>query len=53
MSGGAIMISDMFNNVLKARVDALRNELSALVATNMELPLRAPSSRKVKESRRN
>jgi|SRR5271154_7139241 hypothetical protein len=31
MSGGAIMISDMFNNVLKARVDALRNELSALV----------------------
>ena len=31
MSGGAIMISDMFNNVLKARVDALCNELSALV----------------------
>jgi Short C-terminal domain len=31
MSGGAIMISDMFNNVLKARVDALCNELSTLV----------------------
>jgi Short C-terminal domain len=31
MSGGAIMISDMFNNVLKARVDTLCNELSALV----------------------
>jgi hypothetical protein len=31
MSGGATMISDMFNNVLKARVDALCNELSALV----------------------
>jgi hypothetical protein len=31
MVGGAIMISDMFNNALKARVDALCNELSALV----------------------
>ncbi len=31
MSGGAIMISDMFNNSLKARVDALCGELSALV----------------------
>jgi hypothetical protein len=31
MSGGAIMISDMFNNVLKARVDALCTELSARV----------------------
>jgi hypothetical protein len=31
MGGGAIMISDMFNNALKARVDALCNELSALV----------------------
>jgi Short C-terminal domain len=31
MSGGAIMISDMFNNALKARVDALCNELSALI----------------------
>jgi hypothetical protein len=25
------MISDMFNNALKARVDALCNELSALI----------------------
>lgn len=31
MGGGAIMISDMFNNALKARVDALCSELSALV----------------------
>src|ERR1700678_4170011 len=31
MAGGAIMISDMFNNALKARVDALCNELSALI----------------------
>jgi hypothetical protein len=31
MAGGAIMISDMFNNALKARVNALCNELSALV----------------------
>jgi hypothetical protein len=31
MMGGAIMISDMFNNALKARVDALCNELLALI----------------------
>lgn len=31
MSGGPIMISDMFNSALKGRVDALCNELSALV----------------------
>jgi len=31
MAGGAIMLSDMFNNALKARVDALCSELSALV----------------------
>ena len=31
MAGGAIMISDMFNNALKARVDALCNELLALI----------------------
>jgi hypothetical protein len=31
MTGGAIMISDMFNSALKARVDVLCNELSALV----------------------
>lgn len=31
MAGGATMISDMFKNALKARVDALCNELSALI----------------------
>jgi hypothetical protein len=31
MAGGAIMISDMFDNALKARVDALCNQLSALI----------------------
>jgi hypothetical protein len=31
MPGGAIMISDMFNNGLKARVNALCDELSALI----------------------
>jgi hypothetical protein len=31
MADGPIMISDMFNNALKARVDALCNELSALI----------------------
>jgi hypothetical protein len=33
MAGGPIMISDMFNNALKARVDALCNELSALIGS--------------------
>ncbi len=32
MAGGSIMISDMFNNALKARVDALCIELSALIS---------------------
>jgi hypothetical protein len=31
MAGGATLISDMFNNALRARVDALCNELSALI----------------------
>src|ERR1700759_5518398 len=31
MGGGAIMISDMFNNALKARVDALCVELAELI----------------------
>jgi hypothetical protein len=34
MAGGAIMISDMFNNALKARVAALCNELSALIRSD-------------------
>jgi hypothetical protein len=37
MAGGAIMISDMFNNALKARVDALCNELSALVRAEPDI----------------
>jgi hypothetical protein len=36
MAGGAIMISDMFNNALKARVDALCNELSALIRSEAD-----------------
>jgi hypothetical protein len=32
MRGGMIMISDMFNNALKGRIDALCGELAALVA---------------------
>jgi hypothetical protein len=32
MRGGMIMVSDMFNNSLKGRIDGLCNELSALVA---------------------
>jgi hypothetical protein len=36
MAGGAIMISDMFNNGLKARVDALCNELSALIRSESD-----------------
>jgi hypothetical protein len=36
MRGGMIMVSDMFNNVLKGRIDALCTELSALVANEPE-----------------
>jgi hypothetical protein len=32
MRGGMIMVSDMFNNLLKGRIDALCRELSSLVA---------------------
>ncbi len=31
MAGGAMMISDIFNNALKARVGTLCNELSGLI----------------------
>jgi hypothetical protein len=37
MHGGMIMISDMFNNVLKGRIDALCRELSRLVANQPDL----------------
>lgn len=33
MQGGMIMLSDMFNNYLKGRIDSLCNELSNLVAS--------------------
>ena len=41
MSGGAVMLSDMFNNSLKARVDALCGELSALVRRDPGLTVAA------------
>ena len=37
MRGGMIMVSDMFNNVLKGRIDGLCHELSALVASQPDL----------------
>lgn len=37
MRGGMTMVSDMFNNHLKARVDALCSELSNLVASQPDL----------------
>src|SRR5258706_4838481 len=37
MRGGMTMVSDMFNNYLKGRVDALCSELSNLVANQPEL----------------
>jgi hypothetical protein len=37
MRGGMTMVSDMFNNSLKGRVDSLCNELSTLVANQPDL----------------
>ncbi|MEJ8826599.1 SHOCT domain-containing protein [Variovorax humicola] len=37
MRGGMIMLSDMFNNYLKGRVDGLCNDLSNLVASQPDL----------------
>jgi hypothetical protein len=37
MRGGMIMVSDMFDNYLKGRIDGLCNELSKLVATQPDL----------------
>lgn len=37
MQGGMIMLSDMFNNYLKGRVDALCGELSSLIASQPDL----------------
>ena len=37
MRGGMIMVSDMFNNYLKGRIDGLCNELSGLVANEADI----------------
>lgn len=37
MQGGMLMLSDMFNNALKGRVDGLCNELSALIQNQPDL----------------
>jgi hypothetical protein len=37
MRGGMIMVSDMFDNYLKGRIDGLCNELSNLVANQPDL----------------
>ena len=37
MRGGMIMVSDMFNNYLKGRIDALCNDLANLVANQPDL----------------
>jgi hypothetical protein len=37
MNGGMVMVSDMFDNVLKGRIDALCRELSALVGNEPRL----------------
>ena len=36
MRGGMIMVSDMFNNYLKGRIDGLCNELWGLVGRRLE-----------------
>ena len=43
MSGGMTMLSDMFNNYLKGRVDNLCAELAALIASQSDLIQRANS----------
>ena len=37
MRGGMIMVSDMFNNYLKGRIDGLCNDLSTLIANQPDL----------------
>ncbi len=44
MRGGMTMVGDMFDNALKARVDALCNELAQLLATTTVFPPAAPIS---------
>ena len=43
MRGGMTMVSDMFNNYLKGRVDSLCSELSNLLANQPELTPLAPA----------
>ncbi|PRC46754.1 hypothetical protein C6A85_88490, partial [Mycobacterium sp. ITM-2017-0098] len=42
MRGGMTMVGNMFDNALKARVDALCNELAQLLATSTVFPATAP-----------
>jgi hypothetical protein len=44
MRGGMTMVGDMFDNALKARVDALCGELAQLLATTAVFPASAASS---------
>lgn len=44
MRGGMTMVGNMFDNALKARVDALCNELTQLLATTAVFPAPAPGS---------
>lgn len=44
MQGGMVMVGDMFNNALKARVDALCNELSGLLASRRVLQEPPPAT---------
>ncbi|ORW93320.1 hypothetical protein AWB92_13265 [Mycobacterium sp. IEC1808] len=44
MRGGMTMVGNMFDNALKARVDALCNELAQLLATTTVFPAQPPDS---------
>jgi hypothetical protein len=44
MQGGMVMVGDMFNNALKARVDTLCNELSGLLASQRVLQEPPPAT---------
>jgi Short C-terminal domain len=44
MRGGMTMVGNMFDNALKARVDALCNELAQLLATTAVFPAPAPGA---------
>ena len=46
MSGGMLMIGDMFNNELKAKVDSLCRDVAEAVATTPALSSEATASRK-------